>query len=396
MKSLQVIGACISVLASCPAVHAESFLTNGLVAYYPFQGDASDASGNNNDGAILGYDWAFLSDRFGQSNSLWLNRSAAYATSLDGAYVLVPRDALLDFNQDFSLSAWVNLAGGTPAYAPQNLIANEGDTRGVNLRVITDEIPGNDYIQGLWNLGKPSLTDVHARWPSLRQAWWQVVLVRSGATVSLFRNGFLLTNSPAQGPVSNGPAIWLGRHPVGLTYPLLGGIDDVRFYNRALSPLEVAQLYLSEEHCIPHAARAVARVNNGFVVEIQVTDYGCGYTNAPLVQLVGGGGSNATATAHVDCGGVTGITISDTGSGYTNAPRVLIASPPFAPWLELAVSKVRVTLHVVLGKDYVLESSADLVNWTQVGEPFTAEDEVITQEFDVVEVGRFFRVRQVR
>jgi hypothetical protein len=48
------------------------------------------------------------------------------------------------------------------------------------------------------------------------------------------------------------------------------------------------------------------------------------------------------------------------------------------PWLEVAMSKVKVTLHVVLGKKYVRESSPDLRTWTQKGAQFVAASEEIT------------------
>ena len=42
---------------------------NGLVAYYPFNGNANDESGNSNNGNVLG---ASLSgDRFGNENSAY-------------------------------------------------------------------------------------------------------------------------------------------------------------------------------------------------------------------------------------------------------------------------------------------------------------------------------------
>jgi hypothetical protein len=175
-----------------------------------------------------------------------------------------------------------------------------------------------------------------------------------------------------------------------------GAIDDVRIYNRALSASEVQQLYVYESQpCIPRRATATAVLNNGFVVGATISDGGCGYTNTPLVLIQGGGGTGATATAVVSNGVVVGITITDAGIGYTNAPTVSIASPPFVPWLEIGVSKVSVTQHVVLGNNYVLESSTDLQNWNQVGPQFTAQTEVITQEFDVDLTGRYFRIRQV-
>ena len=62
---------------------------------------------------------------------------------------------------------------------------------------------------------------------------------------------------------------------------------------------------------------------------------------------------------------------------------------------DMSVSKVKVTQHVVLGKNYVLESCADLRSWVQVGTQFTAQDETLTQEFDCGMTGRYFRIRQV-
>ena len=43
-----------------------SWVTDGLVAHYPFNGDASDASGNGNNGVISGV--GLTNDRFDQAN----------------------------------------------------------------------------------------------------------------------------------------------------------------------------------------------------------------------------------------------------------------------------------------------------------------------------------------
>jgi hypothetical protein len=147
--------------------------------------------------------------------------------------------------------------------------------------------------------------------------------------------------------------------------------------------------------CSPHAAEATAVVTNGFVIAASITDNGCGYTNAPLVLIQGGGGSNATATATIQNGFVTSVNIINPGSGYTNLPDILIGSPPFVPTLTINVSRVNVTQHVVLGLNYVLESSTDMINWTATGPPFTAQSEEITTEFIVSQTGQYFRIRQV-
>lgn len=148
--------------------------------------------------------------------------------------------------------------------------------------------------------------------------------------------------------------------------------------------------------CSPHKATGTATLVNGFVVGAVITDAGCGYTNAPTVLVQGGGGSGATATAVVSNGVVVAINITSTGSGYTSAPKIVIGSPPFVPTVSIAVSKVKVTQNVVLGRSYVLEASTNLDTWTATGPQFTADSEIIVNEFDVEVTGRFFRIRQVQ
>ena len=56
--------------------HAQSFLTNGLVAYYPFSGNAKDMAGTNNG---VSYGATLTTDRFGNPNSAYLfNGSSSY------------------------------------------------------------------------------------------------------------------------------------------------------------------------------------------------------------------------------------------------------------------------------------------------------------------------------
>ena len=48
-----------------------------------------------------------------------------------------------------------------------------------------------------------------------------------------------------------------------------------------------------------------------------------GYSTAPAVSFVGGGGSGADATATVVNGVVTAVTVGNDGTGYTSAPAVV-------------------------------------------------------------------------
>jgi autotransporter-associated beta strand protein len=82
---------------------------------------------------------------------------------------------------------------------------------------------------------------------------------------------------------------------------------------------------------LPASANVLARVGS-----IAVAAGGSGYVNqatAPtpggagtFVDIVGGGGSGATAFATVSGGVITGITVTNVGSGYTSMPTVHISS----------------------------------------------------------------------
>jgi len=63
---------------------------------------------------------------------------------------------------------------------------------------------------------------------------------------------------------------------------------------------------------------------NGKLVSFDVTNKGSGYTEQPLVSIVGGGGVGATAQAVVTGGKVTRILVEQPGSGYTSQPSVSI------------------------------------------------------------------------
>ncbi len=145
--------------------------------------------------------------------------------------------------------------------------------------------------------------------------------------------------------------------------------------------------------CTPHKGAATAQLLNGIFVGATLTDTGCGYTNAPVVLIQGGGGTGATARALINDGRITEIRVTNGGCCYTNAPRVVIGSPPFVPSVGIEVSKVNVTQNVVLGWKYVLESSTNAIDWTPTGPPFVAESESIVTEFSTESPARHFRLR---
>jgi hypothetical protein len=79
---------------------AETLPTNGLVAYYPFNGNANDESGNGNHGMVYGA--TLTVDRFGNANS---------AYSFDGMndYIVTNYSGILGKNPG-TISLWLKTA----------------------------------------------------------------------------------------------------------------------------------------------------------------------------------------------------------------------------------------------------------------------------------------------
>ena len=84
---------------------AQTFLTNGLVAYYPFNGTVADASGNGSNGT--NYGGTYSTNQSGLKNgSLFLNNVNALQPLQNADYVGVAANVLDNFDSG-TISVWV-------------------------------------------------------------------------------------------------------------------------------------------------------------------------------------------------------------------------------------------------------------------------------------------------
>ncbi len=99
-------------------------------------------------------------------------------------------------------------------------------------------------------------------------------------------------------------------------------------------------------------ASVAAVVSEGVVTDFTIIDDGAGYTKAPAVRIVGGGGTGATATAVVQVGAsvVGHIQVTNQGSAYTGTPAVSITGG----------GGVGATAHAVMGGGKVIGINVDL------------------------------------
>ena len=86
-----------------------------------------------------------------------------------------------------------------------------------------------------------------------------------------------------------------------------------------------------------------------------------------------------------------GIVIGSTATEpEPKTPKLSIHRVP-----SVGVNRVMVTQNVEVGRNYVLESSFDMVTWTEAAPQFTANSERIDTEFEVDVAGRYFRLRDL-
>ncbi len=301
--------------------------TNSLVAYYPFNGNANDATGNGNNGTIIA-NVVPATDRFG-------NASNAYHFDGSDAAIEVTNTLFNIGQAGYTISGW--FCSDNVSQSDQ-LILNTIPETGVGTEFNNTGAPGRvsfsvGTANGSWtDLGAAGINADYAN-----QTWYQLVFTKSGTNYTTYINGQIdcqQTVSAALGYNHNVGCIIGSINPINASAneTFLGRLDDFRIYNRALSSNEVQELYAFESTptpCTPCPATATATVVDGFVVAVTVTDGGCCYSNPPPVLIAGGGGTGATATAIVSNGVVTGITMTDAGIGYTNTPAIYIYSPLF-------------------------------------------------------------------
>lgn len=205
------------------AIFATSYLSNGLVAYYPFNGNANDASGHGNNGTVYGA--TLTKDRFGKQNS---------AYKFDGTYdyILVPDRASLRL-KTFTIVAWVNpdyFFGG-------NRIVEKGNSNSYWL----DINPNNNTVIGFYD---GAYYDLISKNTIALNKWSFIVGTYDGALLKIYINGTLNNSRSISSQLyQSAQPLVIGWKYNGITADHYSGLmDDIRIYNRALSAKEIQLL----------------------------------------------------------------------------------------------------------------------------------------------------------
>jgi len=234
-------------------------LSIGLVAHYPFNGNANDESGYNREvqtGDIAqsvstpddlrpGFYFGGGSNSYSLVTGIPIPTNNAYSWSMwIKPEILKPRNFLLNrierFNENFSGTPWIEISGDG------QISFSRSDYPNPQFKLFTD----------------PSLIDTNI--------WTQITAVSdSSGRKQIFVNGISVAEAVDSTYGEQYPLLLIGAdrylsghptHAPGVNANFQGEISSVRVYDRALSPIEAAQLYINDMACmtVPNSGLTVA------------------------------------------------------------------------------------------------------------------------------------------
>lgn len=217
--------------------------TNSLVAWWPFNGNANDESGNGNHGSVTSA--SLTTDRFDTTNR------AYYFTN--SCYIEVQDSDKLDLSGNFSISYWFK----ADSFSLVNMVlAKHNIAAGNNV---------GTYATGIWKDGGNNKVNFQAT-PLFTPAtypdttgnvttgvWHHFVTTYDTATDSLryYLNNTLIAVKNLNFDITNNSLkLFIGTNYDGgsFTNQFFGKIDDIGIWSRVISGSEVSDLFKSAKN----------------------------------------------------------------------------------------------------------------------------------------------------
>ncbi len=226
-------------------------LADGLVAYWPFDGDARDASGNGNDGTVNGA--TLTSDRNGAANG-------AYHFDGNDTIKVADSESIRSPNKAVSIAVWLK---------PENIsdwvmVCSKGTSWSTPCQ----------YGLGIWDSeGVEIGSGYSVACPIMLQTsqWQHLVVTRDETTMKVYLNGVEIgDNASGSSFKQNQEDFLIGCDQYDAAEYYDGDLDDLAIWNRALTASEVAQLYAGEK---PMAKYLVVDLSGGPSAESWPVEY---------------------------------------------------------------------------------------------------------------------------
>lgn len=220
--------------------------SNGLVGWWPFNGNANDESGNGNNGTVNGA--TLTTDRNGNSNS-------AYSFNGTNNKITVADANSLDVTTTATFSLWaqinqMNFDAVSNAYDAR--LIDKG-TPGIDNGYLIDYCSNNINLSTLCTTGSTRIRNIfgansinYSNCYSGYLNWSHIVVTFNNGIVNLYINNILFgtfTNPTTSIPTNAIPLVF-GYQTSGTSNTWLNGkLDDIGIWNRVLTQAEITALY---------------------------------------------------------------------------------------------------------------------------------------------------------
>ena len=233
------------------------YLSESLVASYPFNGNANDGSGNGNNGSIMGTGVTLTTDRFGNANSAYNFNGDVSGNS----FINVPNSTSLQLTNSYTISAWVKPSAFVTENTQHNFILQKGDVTSEasyslfytdaldnNTAVLTPE--QETFFTGITKGGNAQYAyENPVTRPVELSKWYYVVSTYDGTTNKLYVNCKLRASSTPTGipGAPNASPLVIGKTlQFGYTWAVNGVIDDIKIYNAPISSAQIFDTYVND------------------------------------------------------------------------------------------------------------------------------------------------------
>ena len=214
--------------------------TDGLVAFYGFDGNVIDLTQNGYNGLIHnGQNGTinFSIDRKGISNSA-IDFSSNPEWNKLGPYVEFQQTSNLCVDSDFSINFFINLSSNNI----RGDVINKGPDN-LNGNLLSRVYDNNTFKNGV------SQVEYLFTQSDYLEGWKMITITNFDGLWSIYVNGDLSSSGNIGNISNNDSPYFLGAMPSGGSngshWPLQGSVDDLGFWERTLTEQEIQNLYTS-------------------------------------------------------------------------------------------------------------------------------------------------------
>ncbi|MDP1726210.1 MAG: LamG-like jellyroll fold domain-containing protein [Bacteroidota bacterium] len=214
-----------------------SFLpTNGLAAWYPFNGNANDESGNGNNGTV--YSASLTSDKSGTPNK-------AYNFAGNARIQITPGASLN--TKIISINAWVNFSNTNLGMLVTRRKWSDASAEQYSFDTKAFYVKRNGACQAATGWSQLNYNNT----PNT-STWAMLTVIYDGINMKYYLNGALNSSVNLSTYVNMdsciGADIIFGATWSSFPFYYSGKLDDISIYNRALNASEIQMIY---SECIP-------------------------------------------------------------------------------------------------------------------------------------------------